>query len=112
MKPTTVLFKIGGKILEDAENLTSTISQLEQLYDANLIQKIVLIPGGGSFANFIRKVHSEFNFTEDLAHWMGVFSMNYNGIELCKKFPQIKAIENFTRLNKGRRAFYLFLPFD
>ncbi|MHA1913925.1 MAG: amino acid kinase family protein [Promethearchaeota archaeon] len=111
MKSKTVLFKIGGKILENADNLRSTISQLEQLYNANLIQRIILIPGGGTLANFVRKLHNKFNFTEELAHWMGIFSMNYNGIEICKKFPQINAIDNSMRLNKESRSFCLFLPF-
>ena len=46
----TALFKIGGTIFEDFENLSSTISQFSQLYEKEVIQKIILIPGGGSFA--------------------------------------------------------------
>ena len=96
----TALFKIGGNILEDLENLDSTISQLEQLYNENLIEKIILIPGGGTLANFIRKVYRELKFTEELAHWMGIVSMNYNGLELNKKFPNFEITEDFNRLKK------------
>ncbi len=98
MKYTSVIFKIGGKILENFEDLNSTISQLTQLYDKGRIQKIILIPGGGSLVNFIRKVYIELKFTEELGHWMGVISMNYNGIELGKKFPELDVIEDITRL--------------
>ncbi|MFX1495875.1 MAG: hypothetical protein ACFFBZ_16445 [Promethearchaeota archaeon] len=112
MNYKTALFKIGGKILEDFENLNSTISQLEQLYDENLIDKIVLIPGGGSFANFIRKIYNELKFTEEIAHWMGIISMNYNGLELNKKFPNLEVIENYSRLKKNHRFFCIFLPYE
>ena len=107
----SVIFKIGGKILENFEDLNSTISQLTQLYDKGSIKKIILIPGGGSLANFIRKVYSELKFTEELGHWMGVISMNYNGIELGKKFPELDAIEDINRLKKLERTLGIFLPY-
>ncbi|MHA1989257.1 MAG: amino acid kinase family protein, partial [Promethearchaeota archaeon] len=71
-----------------------------------------LIPGGGAAANFIRKLYRYFNFTEDVAHWMGIFSMNYNGIELSKKFPHIKYTESSRKLKKETRSFNSFLPFQ
>lgn len=112
MTHKTVLFKIGGKILEDFDNIDSTISQLKQILKKKLIQKIILIPGGGSFANFIRNVYSELKFTEELAHWMGIISMNYNGLELSKKFPELEIIEDFNSLKKLNKSFCLFLPFQ
>jgi hypothetical protein len=112
MKHKTVIFKIGGKILEDFDNLNSTISQLRQLYKKKLISNVILIPGGGSFANFIRNAYSELRFTEELAHWMGIISMNYNGLELIKKFPNLEVTEDFNRLKNLKNSFFLFLPFQ
>lgn len=113
MKHKTAIFKIGGKILENFDNLNSTISQLRQLYKKKLIFNIILIPGGGSFANFIRNAHSVLKFAEELAHWMGIISMNYNGLELNKKFPNLEVTEDFNRLkNLKKKSFCLFLPFQ
>jgi aspartokinase-like uncharacterized kinase len=112
MNNKIVVFKIGGKILDDFENLTSTISQLNQLYEDNVIDKIFLIPGGGSFANFIRKIYSELKFTEEIAHWMSIISMNYNGLELSKKFPNLQVIENLNQLKENRKFFCIFLPYE
>ncbi|MFW9895030.1 MAG: hypothetical protein ACFFD7_04425 [Candidatus Thorarchaeota archaeon] len=111
MEFTSAIFKIGGKILEDIEDLNSTISQLTQLYDKGELQRIVLIPGGGSLANFIRTVYNELQFTEELGHWMGIISMNYNGIELGKRFPQIEIIEDINRLKIKNKIFCIFLPY-
>jgi len=111
MEYTSVVFKIGGKILENFEDLNSTISQLTQLYDKGRIQKIILIPGGGTLANFIRKVYSELQFTEELGHWMGVISMNYNGIELNKKFPELDVIEDIKGLKELDKSLCIFLPY-
>jgi aspartokinase-like uncharacterized kinase len=111
MEYKSVIFKIGGKILENSEDLNSTVSQLIHLYDKGIIKKIILIPGGGSLANFIRKVYSELKFTEELGHWMGVISMNYNGIELGKKFPELEVIEEINKLKKLDKSLCIFLPY-
>ncbi|MFX1389716.1 MAG: hypothetical protein ACFE9Z_06625 [Promethearchaeota archaeon] len=112
MNDKTAIFKIGGKILENIENLNSTISQFKQLNIEKLLNKIILIPGGGSFANFIRKVYSELKFTEEIAHWMGIISMNYNGLELKNKFPELDIIENFNKLKKSDKSIIVFLPYE
>lgn len=112
MNHTVALFKIGGKILEDFDNLNSTLSQLSQILDKKLIQKIILIPGGGTLANFIRKVYGELKFTEEIAHFMGIISMNYNGLELSKKFPDLQVIESFEKLQETSNTFCIFLPYE
>ncbi|MFW9989975.1 MAG: hypothetical protein ACFFC3_15105 [Candidatus Odinarchaeota archaeon] len=112
MNRTKALFKIGGKILGDFENLKSTMSQLNSLFEENLIQKIIIIPGGGIFANFIRKVYTELKFTEEIAHFMGIISMNYNGLELSKLYPNLQVIVNFSKLKEMGDSISLFLPYD
>ncbi|MHA2035098.1 MAG: amino acid kinase family protein [Promethearchaeota archaeon] len=111
MEYTSAIFKIGGKILENLEDLNSTVSQLTQLFKNGHIKKIVLIPGGGTLANFIRQVYSELQLTEELGHWMGIISMNYNGIELGKKFPGLNVIEDINILKKLNKTLCIFLPY-
>jgi aspartokinase-like uncharacterized kinase len=108
----TSLFKIGGGILEDPGNLNSTISQLTQLLKREMLRKIIIIPGGGSFSNFIRKIYSELKFTDELAHWMAIISMNYNGMELAKKYPNLEVFEDFNNLNKFDEGIFLLLPYQ
>jgi aspartokinase-like uncharacterized kinase len=112
MKYKTALFKIGGTILEDFKNLYSTMTQFSQLVEKDVILKIIIIPGGGSFANFIRKVYSELKFTDELAHWMSIISMNYNGIELGKKFPKLEIFEDCDKLKEIGKCFCIFLPYQ
>jgi len=112
MKYKTALFKIGGTILEDFENLNSTISQFSQLFGKDVIQRIILIPGGGSFANFVRKIYSELKLTDELAHWMSIISMDYNGIELGKKFPKLEIFEEYDKLKEIGKSFCIFLPYQ
>jgi aspartokinase-like uncharacterized kinase len=82
------------------------------LIEEKIVQKIIIIPGGGSFANFIRKAYTELQFSDELAHWMSIISMNYNGIELGKKYANLKTYENLNELKKQGENLCLFLPFQ
>lgn len=110
MQTNHAIFKIGGKLIENRNNLESTMNQLTQLYEQEIISKIIIIPGGGSYANFIRILDNELNLGDDLAHWMAVYSMNYNGIELNRNYPEIDCIDDFKKLQVIKKKFCIFLP--
>ncbi|MFX0140640.1 MAG: hypothetical protein ACFFDN_43780, partial [Candidatus Hodarchaeota archaeon] len=105
------IFKIGGKILDNSKHLINTIAQLTQLYEDKTIQKVILIPGGGILANFVRNLYLEFKIDDDLAHWIAIYSMNFNGLELQRKFPHLEIIEDFEFLKNEKRIFSIFLPY-
>jgi len=107
-----VVFKISGKILENSKNLECTISQLKELYEDNTLQKIIIIPGGGSYANFIRSIDRKLVLGDDLAHWMAIFSMDYNGEELNKLFPDLECINDIKKIQRASNIFCIFLPYN
>ncbi len=43
---------------------------------------------------------------------MGIISMNYNGLELHKKFPNLQVIETIERLKEKEKLFCIFLPYE
>ena len=105
MATEVAIFKIGGKILDNSKHLINTIAQLTQLYEDKTIQKIILIPGGGTLANFVRNLYLEFKIDDELAHWIAIYSMNFNGLELQRKFPHLAITENFEHLKNEKRIF-------
>jgi len=112
MNKHQAIFKIGGNILENSKYIESTISQLTKLYEEKTLQKIILIPGGGSYANFIRKIDKELKLGDDLAHWMAIYSMNYNGLTLKGKYPELDFIENLKSFEISNNYFCIFLPYN
>ena len=111
MNQKTIICKIGGKILENPENIKSTVSQLSQLYKKKVVTRLILIPGGGSNANFVRFLQKKLQFNEDLAHWMAVVSMDLNGTCINKKFPNFSILDDFTKLIKFENGCFIFLPY-
>ena len=105
------LFKIGGSILENPIYLKNTISQFKQLVQQNLINNIIIIPGGASYANFIRTLDKELKIGNTMAHWMAIYAMNYNGNKIAHQYPFINLTEKIEELLKIDHSISLFLPF-
>ncbi len=112
MQYKEAVFKIGGKILENSNNIKSTFSQLTQLFEEKILQKIIIIPGGGSFANFVRRLDEDLQIGDDLAHWIAIYSMNYNGIILNGKYPDLETIEELKTFQDAKQIFCIFLPYN
>lgn len=108
----SIIVKIGGRILENKENLESTVLQLKYLCENNFVKKIIIIPGGGSYANFIRKLDTKLSVGDDLSHWMAIFAMNCNGIRISQKYEDIRYFNNLNELKKSNERIVIFLPYD
>lgn len=108
-----IIAKIGGKIIENHKNLEHTINQFKTLlFDKKIIDKLVLIPGGGSYANFIRILDKKLDIGDDLSHWMAIYAMNSNGEAISQEYKDIKSIKNLEELKESKDSFLVFLPFD
>lgn len=108
----SIIVKIGGRILENKENLESTVLQLKYLCENNFVKKIIIIPGGGSYANFVRKLDKKISVGDDLSHWMAIFAMNCNGIRINQQYYQLTCFTNLDELNKSKEKIVIFLPYD
>ncbi|MFX0036347.1 MAG: hypothetical protein ACFE9I_12005 [Candidatus Hermodarchaeota archaeon] len=112
MAMTSAIFKIGGTILDNSKNLINTIAQLTQLFEDEIIKKIILVPGGGLLVDFIRHLYKKFHFNDDITHWMAIYAMDYNGKELKRKFPHLKINNDLKNLEKENRLISIFLPYN
>lgn len=112
MKYNSIVAKISGKILENEEDISSTISQLSELFNREILDKIILIPGGGQKANFIRRMQDKIHFDDDLAHFMAIYAMNDNGHSLNKKFNDIQLFDTLQEISDAKRLFCIFNPLD
>jgi len=114
-----ILVKLGGKILSNQKYLHSTLDQFETLlYQKKILKKVLLLPGGGNYANFVRKIDQKLSINEDLAHWSAILAMNWNGAELHDKVENSNLISKFSKLKKKLnderilRNFLIFQPLD
>ncbi|TFF94251.1 MAG: hypothetical protein EU544_04725 [Promethearchaeota archaeon] len=106
MNPENILAKVGGSVLSKEKNVKNILSQFQNLQDQELIKHIILICGGGAYANFIRKADKQLSLGDDLSHWLAISAMDYNSYQtflLSKKlgFQNTRLIRDLENLRKS-----------
>ncbi|MCK4239134.1 MAG: hypothetical protein KAX33_08440, partial [Candidatus Lokiarchaeota archaeon] len=102
MIDNVLLFKIGGKIIDNKTDLDNTISQLRAIKEIKpSIKSIILIAGGGSNVDEIRKSYKRGEINDEVAHWQAIKIMDLNAIkiqDLNKDFTLTDSFIELTRL--------------
>jgi len=88
--PLTVL-KIGGglTVLPGAlEAVCATVSELGRT------QRIVVVPGGGPFADAVRTFEASHALSADAAHWMAILAMDQYAHVLAERIVGARMVED------------------
>jgi hypothetical protein len=87
-----IVLKVGGSLFEEAPELLRRITLMPA--------DVLIVPGGGEFADVVRRIDRERGLTADAAHWMAVLAMeeyayylsDKTGIELCCSLSAKKGV--------------------
>ena len=67
------VYKVGGSLLALPESLDST---LDTIIHAAANARVLIVPGGGLFADAVREADQRLGLSDDAAHWMAVLAMD------------------------------------
>lgn len=101
--------KIGGSLAVFPEKLKALCSKLS---DLSRKHKIILLPGGGEFADIVRHIDKTFNLSCEVSHRMAILGMDQYGLLLSDLITdsqvvnQLKDLPNLFDLHK----LPIFLP--
>ena len=73
MRKRFSVLKIGGSLLNYLEKLKIFCKTLSKISET---AKILIVPGGGIFANTVRDFQKKIKFSDDTAHWMAILTMD------------------------------------
>jgi 5-(aminomethyl)-3-furanmethanol phosphate kinase len=95
--------KIGGGLLEQAERLSAVLSAVAA---AARKHRLLVVPGGGPFADAVRHVDSRWRLSDDAAHWMAVLGMDQYAHLLAERLGCSRLVTNLhevkAALDDGR----------
>jgi len=77
--------KIGGSLLKNPKAFTNLFSKFDELVHNH---QIVILPGGGEFADQVRKYHSIYKFSDTAAHYMAITTEDIIGILIKEYLPE------------------------
>ncbi|MGB9842618.1 MAG: delta 1-pyrroline-5-carboxylate synthetase [Candidatus Bathyarchaeales archaeon] len=103
------VIKVGGSLAEAPAQLKALCTQLSEL---SRKYAIMVVPGGGRFADVVRDFDRRFALSSMLAHRMAILAMDQYGLALTQLIPKSVAID---RLSEARQlaesgAAPIFLP--
>jgi len=78
------VLKVGGSLAEDPSSLAMLGQELSVLAKAH---RIVIVPGGGEFADTVRKLDKTYNISDVVAHKMAILAMDQYGLFLSDITP-------------------------
>lgn len=103
MKPVVV--KLGGSLAETGrlKSILSLVSKAER--------PVVIVPGGGPYADAVRDSQRALGFSDEAAHDMAILAMNQMGLAMISLDERLVAAETLTAIRKagkeGRIAVWL-----
>lgn len=68
--------KLGGSLLADTKQLDTVLGVLEA---APMERRLLVVPGGGPFADAVRELDRQIGLPDAAAHWMAVLAMDQYG---------------------------------
>jgi aspartokinase-like uncharacterized kinase len=104
------VIKIGGSILQK----DATLQLCKVLDKLNPDFSFVIIPGGGEYADLVRKHYSQYHLSDDMAHWMAILSENIVGFFILRYLASgtpVFTIPDISRAIENSQI-PVFLPFQ
>ncbi|MEA1985251.1 MAG: amino acid kinase [Euryarchaeota archaeon] len=70
-----VVVKIGGSLMDCAQQIVRRLDEHIRSPDCGSDRFVVIVPGGGPFADRVRAIQERFDTGDEAAHWMAVLAM-------------------------------------
>jgi aspartokinase-like uncharacterized kinase len=87
--PITTVVKVGGGLLAQAGRLDDVLAALAS---AGRTSSLLVVPGGGLFADAVREVDRHIGLSNDAAHWMAILAMDQYAHLIASRMARGKLI--------------------
>ena len=103
------MIKVGGSLAENPSALRKLGTELRCLAKQ---YSIVIIPGGGKFADVVRMLDANFSLPPIVSHQMAILAMDQYGLLLSKVIPESITCQTLAEAKKlsAKRALPILLP--
>ena len=100
--------KVGGSLSENPEKLKALCAKLGELAKKHVL---IVVPGGGKFADVVRDLDRRFNLSSTVAHRMAILGMDQYGLLLSDLTLTSLVADSFEDLaDAGFGKLIVFLP--
>ena len=106
-----IVVKIGGSLAMQPDRLKDLCAKLG---DASKRLKLIVVPGGGEFADIVRIYDKKFDLPRQISHRMAILAMDQYGLLLSTLIPRSVVVNKFEDLLEDitLHRSVVFLPSD
>jgi aspartokinase-like uncharacterized kinase len=83
--PVETVVKLGGGLLAHAEHFDAALATISV---AARSRHLLIVPGGGPFADAVRDADRRLDLSDAAAHWMAVLAMDQFAHVIAEKLPR------------------------
>jgi 5-(aminomethyl)-3-furanmethanol phosphate kinase len=91
LRAADVVVKVGGGVLADVAGFDAVLATLGE---AARSCRLVVVPGGGPFADAVRAVDRQLGLSETAAHWMAIAAMDQYAHVIAERLDRTSLIES------------------
>ena len=98
-----LVVKIGGGLLETIDDLDAVLTMVAA---SARRCRVLVVPGGGPFADTVRAVDQRLTVGDDAAHWMAVLAMDQYAHLLASRLESgtvVHSLADAVRMLEGRK---------
>jgi aspartokinase-like uncharacterized kinase len=96
-----VVVKVGGGVLRHAVHFERVLTEIAA---ASHGRRLLIVPGGGPFADTVREVDRVSRLPDDSAHWMAVLGMDQYAFLLTARLEAAVLVEDLRGIDRAIRA--------
>ena len=93
--------KVGGGLLADAGRLETVLAAIGA---AARSRRILIVPGGGPFADAVRATDRQLGLSQTAAHWMAVLAMDQFAHVIVATLDESVLVENRSEIGEAFAA--------
>jgi aspartokinase-like uncharacterized kinase len=95
------VLKVGGSLAESPPSLISLCQELNTIANSH---RILIVPGGGKFADAVRKIDEKYVLSNTVAHKMAILSMDQYGFFLSAIIPKSYVSHTLKKICKSAKG--------
>jgi aspartokinase-like uncharacterized kinase len=96
-----VVFKVGGGLLKQPGDLDRVLAFIS---DRARRQRVLIVPGGGPFADAVRAVDARVGLSDDAAHWMAIRAMEQYASVIADRMPGSVLVSDLPEIDAAIAA--------
>jgi aspartokinase-like uncharacterized kinase len=96
-----LVVKIGGSVIDRVEDFERV---LESVAERARGQRVLIVPGGGPFADAVRDVDDRLRLSDESAHWMAVLAMDQYAHVIAERLPGAVLVTTLNEMSVALTA--------